>query len=234
MNTGHILIVEDEKDIRELLRLCIEGGGFRVSAAGGAEEARRLLQAGPPDLALLDVNLPDGDGMELCKEIREQSDMPVILVTARKGGEDIVAGLEGGANDYIVKPFDVDVVMARIRAQLRSYAYWKQTYQRNRLNSSELQIDLQSFTVKVEGEAVNLSTKERQLLFFLASHPNQVFSASMLYDRIWGLDGTSEESTVSVHIRYLRKKIERNPSQPKYIQTVRGFGYKLSWSDEQA
>ncbi|MFS0724628.1 response regulator transcription factor [Paenibacillus sp. 1P07SE] len=232
MPAGHILIVEDERDIQELLRLCVESGGFRVSTAGGAAEARRLLQAELPDLALLDVNLPDGDGMDLCKEIRERSDMPIILVTARKGGEDIVAGLEGGANDYIVKPFDVDVVMARIRAQLRSYAYWKQTYDRNRLSSGHLHIDFHSFSVKVDGDEVNLSAKERQLFFFLAGHPNQVFSASMLYDRIWGIEGTGEENTVSVHIRYLRKKLERDPSQPKYIQTVRGFGYKLCWSDE--
>ncbi|RJX37917.1 DNA-binding response regulator [Paenibacillus pinisoli] len=232
MSTGHILIVEDEGDIRELLRLCVEGGGYRTSTAGGAKEALALLQVEMPDLALLDVNLPDGDGMELCAEIRERSNIPIILVTARKGGEDIVAGLEGGANDYIVKPFDVNVVIARIRAQLRGFAYWKKTYQPYKLISGDLQIDLKSCSVTVGEKEIILSAKERQLLLFLAEHPNQVFSASLLYDRIWGLDGTSEENTVSVHIRYLRKKIESNPSSPRYIQTVRGFGYKLCWTDE--
>jgi len=233
MSGGHIMIVEDERDIRELLRLCVEGCGYRASTAGTVGEARALLAREMPNLALLDIQLPDGDGMALCAEIRGQSDIPVILVTCRKDGGDIVAGLEGGANDYIVKPFDVEVVMARIRTQLRSYAYWKQSDPKNRLRNRDLDIDLQSCDVAVDGKPVALSAKERQLLLFLASNPNQVFSASLLYDRIWGLEGTSEENTVSVHIRYLRKKIEKSPSDPRYIQTVRGFGYKFRWAEEQ-
>ncbi|RXZ80268.1 DNA-binding response regulator [Paenibacillaceae bacterium] len=232
MSDGHIMIVEDERDIRELLRLCVASCGFRVTTAGSAAEARSLLGNELPNLALLDINLPDGDGMELCAEIRSRSDIPVILVTCRKEGGDIVAGLEGGANDYIVKPFDVEVVIARIRVQLRSYAYWKQSYHKKRLRNRVLDINLDSCDVTVRGQTVGLSAKERQLLLFLANHPNQVFSASLLYDRIWGLEGTSEESTVSVHIRYLRKKIEDNPSEPKYIQTVRGFGYKFCWTED--
>jgi len=232
MSDGHILIVEDERDIRELLRLCVESCGYRVTTAGSVEEARALLAGGMPNLALLDINLPDGDGMSLCEEIRSRSDIPVILVTCRKEGSDIVAGLEGGANDYIVKPFDVDVVVARIRTQLRSYAYWKQSSPRNRLLNRYLDIDLDSCEVIAGGKPITLSAKERQLLLFMAAHPNQVFSAGQLYDRIWGLEGTSEENTVSVHIRYLRKKIEAHPSEPKYIQTVRGFGYKFCWVED--
>ncbi len=232
MSDGHIMIVEDERDIRELLRLCVESSGFHVTTAGSVREAQALLGNELPNLALLDINLPDGDGMSLCAEIRNRSDIPVILITCRKEGGDIVAGLEGGANDYIVKPFDVDVVIARIRTQLRSYAYWKQSNYKNRLRNQELSIDLDSCEVTVSGKTVGLSAKERQLLLFLADHPNQVFSASLLYDRIWGLEGTSEENTVSVHIRYLRKKIEVNPSEPKYIQTVRGFGYKFCWVED--
>lgn len=232
MSEGHILIVEDERDIRELLRLCVESGGYRATTAGSVREARARLAEGMPDLALLDINLVDGDGMDICEEIRRSSDIPVILVTCRKESGDIVAGLEGGANDYIVKPFDVEVVVARIRTQLRSYAYWTQRNRQDVLRNRDLEIDLRSCEVAVGGKSVALSAKERQLLLFLATHPNQVFGASLLYDRIWGLEGTGEENTVSVHIRYLRKKIESNPSEPKYIQTVRGFGYKFSWMDE--
>lgn len=232
MSDGHILIVEDERDIRELLRLCVESSGYRVTTAGSVSEARALLSNEMPNLALLDINLPDGDGLHLCAEIRERSDIPVILVTCRKEGGEVVAGLEGGANDYIVKPFDVDVLIARIRTQLRSYAYWKKMNHKNRLINRDLDIDLNSCDVTARGQLVALSVKERQLLLFLASHPNRVFSASLLYDRIWGLDGTSDENTVSVHIRYLRKKIESNPSEPKYIQTIRGFGYKFNWMED--
>jgi len=229
---GYIMIVEDERDIRELLRLCVEGAGYRTEAAATIAEARRLLGGRLPDLALLDANLPDGDGMSLCAEIRGRSDLPVILVTCRKEGSDIVAGLEGGANDYIVKPFDVDVLLARIRAQLRSYSYWKRSPHTGRLRDSYLEIDLQSCNVRAGGREIGLSARERQLLLFLAGHPNQVFSAGLLYDRIWGLDGSGDENTVSVHIRYLRKKIEAVPSEPVYIQTVRGFGYKFCWAEE--
>lgn len=232
MSEGHVLIVEDERDIRELLRLCVESGGYRVTTAGSAREARAILAGGMPDLALLDINLTDGDGMEICEEIRKSSEIPIIFITCRKESGDIVAGLEGGANDYIVKPFDVEVVVARIRTQLRSYAYWKQGQRHDVLRNRELEIDLQSCEVAAGGKPVALSAKERQLLLFLAAHPNQVFGASLLYDRIWGLEGTGEENTVSVHIRYLRKKIESNPSEPKYIQTIRGFGYKFSWVDD--
>lgn len=229
MSDGHIMIVEDEQDIRELLRLCVESCGYRVTTAGTVKEARMLIAHELPDLALLDINLPDGNGMGLCQEIRGRSDIPVILVTCRKEAGDIVAGLEGGANDYIVKPFDVEVVIARIRSQLRNYAYWKQSNNKNRLKNQDLDIDLIGCEVTVGGKTVALSAKERQLLLFMANHPNQVFSTGLLYDRIWGLEATSEENTVSVHIRYLRKKIEVQPSDPKYIQTIRGFGYKFSW-----
>ncbi len=232
MSDGHIMIVEDEHDIRELLRLCVESCGYRVTTAATVREARTMLAHELPNLALLDINLPDGDGMGLCQEIRSRSDIPVILVTCRKEAGDIVAGLEGGANDYIVKPFDVEVVIARIRSQLRSYDYWKKTNNKNRLQNQDLDIDLIGCEVAVRGKTVALSAKERQLLLFMANHPNQVFSSGMLYDRIWGLEGTSEENTVSVHIRYLRKKIEVHPSDPKYIQTIRGFGYKFSWVED--
>jgi len=232
MSDTRVMIVEDERDIRELLRLCVESCGYRVTTAGSVREARELLDQEIPDLALLDINLPDGDGMSLCADIRGCSDIPVILVTCRKEGGDIVAGLEGGANDYIVKPFDVEVVKARVRTQLRSYAYWKQSNDKHVLRNRDLAIDLRGCDVTVGGKTVGLSAKERQLLLFLANHPNQVFSASLLYDRIWGLDGTGEENTVSVHIRYLRKKLESNPSEPKYIQTVRGFGYKFCWTED--
>jgi DNA-binding response OmpR family regulator len=232
MLDGHILIVEDERDIRELLRICVESSGFRVSVAGSVSEARALLVNEMPDLALLDINLPDGNGLQLCAEIRERSDMPIIMVTCRKEGREVVAGLEGGANDYIVKPFDVDVVIARIRTQFRSYAYWKKTNLKNRLCNRYLSINLDSCEVTIGGKLVALSVKERHLLLFLASHPNRVFSAGLLYDRIWGLDGTSDENTVSVHIRYLRRKIEVNPSEPNYIQTIRGFGYKFNWIED--
>lgn len=232
IENSHILIVEDERDIRELMRICAESGGYRVTTAGSVSEALVVLGRTMPDLVLMDIQLPDGDGMRLCSDIRAKSDIPLILVTCKKEGGDIVAGLESGANDYVVKPFDIDVLMARIRSQLRSYAYWKQSSTTHRLRDAYLDIDLDSCEVRTGGQSVALSAKERQLLLHLARHPNQVFSAGSLYDSIWGMDGTGDEHTVSVHMRYLRRKLEPDPSEPTYLQTIRGFGYKLHWMDD--
>jgi DNA-binding response OmpR family regulator len=223
MKDSTILLVEDENEIRVLLSQYLRNEGYRVQTAADGVEALERLQREFPDLILLDVMLPDIDGFTICRNIRERSDAPIFFVSARRDAEDIIQGLDTGADDYIVKPFDPKVIVARVNAFFRrkkagSIYIWK---------DERLVIERDSLDVRVNGEMVMLSAKERQLLLFLAKHPMKVFSVRQLFEEIWGWDRASDERTVMVHIRYLRRKIEQNPANPKYIVTVKGFGYRF-------
>ncbi|SFL73175.1 response regulator transcription factor [Salibacterium qingdaonense] len=229
MERKKILIVEDEEDIRNLITLYLESRYQIISTSNGSDVL--LLQKDHrPDLILLDVMLPGKSGMEICEEIREQDkETPILFLSAKREFEDKIQGLETGADDYITKPFDPGELMARVQAHLRRNDINNQQGSQpdNILSAGNLEIDLDSFTLKRKGEVLHLFAKEMQLLLVLARHPNQVFSIEQLYDNVWGADRFGDLKTVSVHISRLRKKIEEDPSRPLYIKTVRGFGYKF-------
>ncbi|MCR2805718.1 response regulator transcription factor [Paenibacillus soyae] len=223
-----VLVVEDDEDIMDILSAYLRKHGFSVLSAVNGKEAMRLYGQGGIDLMLTDIVLPDTEGTELAERIRKQSDMPIIMMSCKREAEDIVNGLELGADDYITKPFEPSVVVARIKSVLR---------RRNRTGPPQpgallwkderLEIDQAACEARVNGQVVHLYAKEMQLLLLLASHPDQVFHVDQLYEQVWGWDKQSDTGTVMVHIRNLRKKIEEDPAAPTYIATVRGFGYKF-------
>jgi DNA-binding response OmpR family regulator len=222
---GKILLVEDDADIRQLIRLTLESQGFEVWAAEDGRKGLELFRGVKPDLALLDILLPGMTGLELCKELRRWSDAPVMFLSCKREAEDIIAGLDIGADDYMTKPFDPAVLVARVKARLRRANGAGSVVRATSLGPIE--IDWPGREVRRDGAPLPLFTKERQLLFFLLEHPNQVFSIAQLYERVWGMEHGSDEQTVKVHISNLRRKIGDDPAHPKWIVTVRGFGYKM-------
>ena len=228
----HILLVEDEKEIRKLVQLYLVREGYRVSAADTGKRAMELALKESFDLFVLDVMLPDADGMELCRQIREHSDAVILFLTCKRESEDITAGLEIGADDYVVKPFNPKMLVARITGHLRRSALAAASHAGKRKigqlwRHGRLEVDLGTYEVRIDGVVVPMYAKEKQLLTFFIQNPNQVFSVGQLYERIWGWERESDERTVMVHIRNLRKKIEIDPGNPQYVVTVRGFGYKF-------
>ncbi|MCD9025175.1 response regulator transcription factor [Cohnella silvisoli] len=223
---GRILLVEDDEDIRELLTLYLSKQGFAVEAASSFRRASEALAERMPDLLLTDILLPDGFGTELARRIREQSNIPIVFISCKREAQDIIDGLELGADDYITKPFEPGVVVARVKAQLRratTTPVWRDSW---------LNIDPVGCTVTAGGLPATLFAKEMQLLLWLASRENQVFGVEQLYEQVWGWEKDSNIRTVMVHISNLRKKIEPNPAFPRYIVTIRGFGYKFCWGPE--
>jgi len=220
-----ILIAEDDPDVREIISLYLRREGGRIVAAEDGRRAMDLFRAESPDLVILDVMLPDMNGMEICRLIRETSTTPILFVSYRKDPAYILNGLELGGDDYVTKPFDPNILIARAKALLRRS---RQSGPCKRMNLPHLQIDFISCEVRSGGETVRLSAKERQLLLLLAGHPNRVFSVAELYELVWGWDKNSGDWTVTVHIGNLRKKVEADPARPRYIRTVRGFGYKFA------
>lgn len=223
-----ILVVEDDSDILEIMTLYLRKNGFSVLSASDGSSAIRLFEDASPDLVLTDIVLPDMEGTEVAKRIRGRSQVPIILMSCKKEAQDIVHGLELGADDYITKPFEPSVVVARVKSQLRRYRSGAKTGSGPQVWKDErLEIDPAACQVRVNGEPIHLFAKELQLLLLLAAHPDQVFHVDQLFEKIWGWDKDSDSRTVMVHIRNLRKKIEKDPANPKYIVTVRGFGYKF-------
>lgn len=228
MSEGKVMLVEDDSEIRELLMLYLRRHRYEVIAAGDGEEALALAKEEAPDLLLLDMMLPGRDGLDVCEQIRRTCDIPIIFISCKRESEDIIQGLQLGADDYITKPFDPNVVIARVQAQLRRASASRKASAAYLWQDERLEIEANSLEVRIDRKPVSLYAMERKLLLFLAGRPNQVFSVEQLYEQIWGLDKGSDERTVMVHIRNLRKKIEKNPQRPVYIQTVRGFGYKFT------
>jgi DNA-binding response OmpR family regulator len=219
-----ILIVEDDDSIIEILRLYLEREEFLVYSAATAADGLQLMEENIPNIVLLDLNLPDQNGFEIARRYRSLSEGILIFITGEKTKNTIIQGFEIGCDDYITKPFDPPEVIARIKANLRRIG----VNSSNELTVGNLTINFSDKTVKKKGEMIELFAKERMLLFHLVQHPNQVFSAEQLYDLIWGIDSEAELKTVQVHLSTLRKKIEMDPKNPRFIQTVRGFGYKFS------
>ncbi|MFZ4450885.1 response regulator [Salibacterium aidingense] len=224
-----ILIVEDEEDIRNLIVLYLQSK-YDVHSCSDGDRALSAIQEIQPDVILLDILLPGRNGMDICEKLRETDvETPVLFLSAKREFEDRIQGLELGADDYIIKPFDPGELMARIQAHLRRKAIntSRRAASAKVLKMEDLEIDMNSCTLKRNGKVLHLYAKEMQLLLLLARSPNQVFSTEQLYDKVWGTDRFGDLKTVSVHISNLRKKIERDPSRPSYIKTVRGFGYKF-------
>ena len=227
MSGATILVVEDEPSIREVVSLYLKRAGYDVELARDGKEALEALVDHPPDLLVLDIMLPEVDGLEITQWLRERRETPIIMLTARREEADRIAGLEMGADDYVVKPFSPQELVSRVRAVLRRTHGHTVNSADAPVEFDELRIDPQTRLVTVRGEEVSLTAKEFELLWTLARHPRQVFSRDQLLDRAWGLADYVDPSTVTVHVRRLREKIEPDASNPRYIQTVWGVGYKF-------
>ena len=223
-----IALVEDDADLYALLKYNLEKDGFAFVGAQTGKGAIDLFRRERPDLILLDVMLPDSDGLELCKGIRthpELSHIPVIFLTARASETDRIVGLELGANDYLVKPFFIRELIARIKIQFRG-----QTNTTRLLKAARLELDRSSCRVRLDGAALSLTATEFRLLEFLMSRPGVVFSREQLLDAVWGHDRAVTDRTVDVYILRLRQKVEADPANPLFIRSVRGFGYSFNES----
>lgn len=225
-----VLIVEDEKNIVDILRFNLRKEGYDTLEAFDGVTGLRLALEESPDLILLDLMLPEMNGFEVCKLLRDKGkNTPVLIITAREEEKDKILGLDLGADDYITKPFSPNVLVARIKANLAQYDRLKNSGSRDRARISLGSVTLHTDTrrVFVDGTEVPLKNKEFELLYFLMSNADIVFSREALYERIWGYDALGDNATVAVHINRLREKIERDPSKPRYIQTVWGAGYRF-------
>ncbi|MDG0812358.1 response regulator transcription factor [Cohnella rhizosphaerae] len=223
-----ILIVEDEPSIAELQRDYLEMSGYETVLADNGEAGLQLGLTGRFDLVVLDVMLPKLSGFEVCQALREAFDVPILMVTARREDIDVIRGLGLGADDYIGKPFKPAELVARVKSHLARYdRLTGRNARAGDLEIGELRLNGNTRQAFVREEEVSLTAKEFDLLHFLAQHPNQVFSKDHLFDRLWGIDATADTQTVTVHIRKLREKIEKDASAPVYIETVWGAGYRF-------
>ena len=224
-----ILIIEDDEAIAAIERDYLVLGGFEVEIAGTGGDGIAMGRSGRFDLILLDLMLPGIDGFSVCRTLRETLDIPILMVTARQEDIDKIKGLGMGADDYITKPFSPNVLVARIKANLAQYDRLKNTGkpEKAQIQMGNILLQQDSRRVFVDGTEVELKNKEYELLLFLMSNADTVFSRETLYERIWGYEAMGDNATVAVHINRLREKIEQNPSQPRYIQTVWGAGYRF-------
>ncbi|HKY14182.1 MAG TPA: response regulator transcription factor [Microthrixaceae bacterium] len=220
-----ILSVEDDERIRTAVKLALEDEGWQVDEATNGEDAINAFGRAPTDVVLIDIMLPGIDGFEVCRQIRRQSDVPIIMVTARADTHDVVAGLEAGADDYLTKPFAPKELSARIRALLRRARSTEPGV--SRLRFGELEIVPDEGLVTSNGEQAHLTKTEFRLLVELASSPGRVFSREALLERVWGHGYFGDGRLVDVHVRRLRTKVEVDPAHPRHVVTVRGLGYKL-------
>ncbi len=223
-----IMVVDDEKPIVDAVTYNLEKEGYLVTCAYDGGSCLDLYRQDRPDLILLDVMLPTSSGFDICRFIRRTDDIPIIMLTAKTEETDRVVGLELGADDYLPKPFSMRELIARVKSVLRRSYREPDKPTEMPIIAGPLVIDPARREVSLDGHAVSLSPKEFDLLRFLASHPDQVFSRDTLLDRVWGSDTYVDHRTVDVHIRWLRSKIEADASSPKFIRTVRGIGYKFS------
>ncbi len=226
----NILIAEDENDIRNLLKIGLEKEGYCVFAAKDGIDALEVIQSNPVDLAVLDVMMPRLDGFNLLRKIRETSTLPVIFLTARGDDMDKILGLGIGADDYLVKPFSMGELIARIGAQLRrNHQYFspKQDEVSSKIAYGSLVLDKDGCCIYKDGIQVELNAKEYQLLKYLMENPSRVFTKKQLYREVWDEDVYYDDNTIMVHMSHIRNKIETDPKNPQYIKTIRGIGYKF-------
>ena len=225
---SRVLVVDDEKLIVKGIRFSLEQDNYQVDCAYDGEEALELAKTNTYDIVLLDVMLPKLNGFEVCQQIREFSNVPIIMLTAKGDDMDKILGLEYGADDYITKPFNILEVKARIKAIMRRMAPKKEAAPKNEnlfLEVKDMKLDIDGHRVYIRDKEINLTSKEFELLELLISHPNKVYSREKLLKLVWGADYPGDVRTVDVHIRRLREKVEENPGEPKYVHTKWGVGY---------
>ncbi|AIQ60014.1 response regulator transcription factor [Paenibacillus borealis] len=228
MASERIMIVEDELEIAELIRDYLEIERYEVILCQDGEEALRAFRRFQPQLVILDIMLPLLDGMEVCRSIRTESDIPIIMLSAKKRDSDKILGLGLGADDYVVKPFSPGEIVARVKAQLRRFhGLAIPSKQQNSVVYPGLELDLKAYEVRVRNEIVHFSAREFEVLRFLAIHPNQVFTREQIFESAWGIHEYGDLNTVTVHVKKIREKVELDPANPRYILTVRGIGYKF-------
>jgi DNA-binding response OmpR family regulator len=220
-----VLVVDDEPIVRDVVVRYLQRDGFDTLEAGDGHEARALIERGSAHLVVLDLMLPGMDGIALCRWIRSQGDLPVIMLTARGEEEDRIVGLELGADDYMTKPFSPRELAARVRTVLRRST--PSAPSAGRLSFDGLELDAATREVVAHGRPLRLTAKEFDLLFFLASNPRRVFSRDQLMERVWGYEAALDTGTVTVHIRRLRSKLELDPANPRRLETVWGVGYRF-------
>ncbi|HOV80846.1 MAG TPA: response regulator transcription factor [Bacillota bacterium] len=226
-----ILVVDDEEVVRELVRHCLVKEGLKVIDAGDAYGAFDLITRLKPDLIILDILLPGIDGIEFCRKLRKETDVPIIFLSSKSDSSDVILGLGVGGDDYIVKPFVPGEMVARVKTQLRRLNLRESagvSREPKKLKHRGLEIDLEGHAVLVDGSPVALAPKEFEILALLAKNPNRVFKNEQLLDLIWQSRDFADNRTLMVHISRLRKKIEKDPNNPSYILTVRGVGYKFN------
>jgi len=227
MSNDLIIVVEDEPNIAEVVSLYLRRSGFRVSIAHDGFTAMEIFEEQDPDLVILDLMLPGLDGFELTRWLRKRGDTPIIMLTARRDELDRISGLEMGADDYVLKPFSPPELVSRVRAVLRRSQKRENLPEEKPIIYSGLVIDPQKRIVSVMGEEIYLTATEFDLLWLLARYPRRVFTRDQILESVWGISDFIDPSTVTVHIRRLREKIEMNPSKPLHLLTVWGVGYKF-------
>ena len=226
MAMGKVLVADDDKNICELLRLYLVKEGFQVVLAGDGEEALARFSAENPDIILLDVMMPRLDGWQVCREIRKKSECPIIMITAKGETFDKVLGLELGADDYVVKPFETKEIVARIKAVLRRTGKSAAENDIKEVSYDKLVVNMTKYELKVDGKVVDTPPKELELLYHLASNPNRVYTRDQLLDEVWGFEYYGDSRTVDVHVKRLREKLE-GVSDKLSLKTVWGVGYKF-------
>ncbi|MBR3935717.1 MAG: response regulator transcription factor [Oscillospiraceae bacterium] len=231
MTNAKILIADDDRNICELLRMYLEKDGFSVVIAGNGEEALQKFDEEEPDLLLLDVMMPRLDGWQVCRELRKKSECPIIMITAKGETFDKVLGLELGADDYVVKPFEPKEIIARIKAVLRRTGKASAENDKKEVNFDKLTVNMTKYELKVDGKVVDTPPKELELLFHLASNPNRVYTRDQLLDEVWGFEYYGDSRTVDVHVKRLREKLE-GVSEKWTLKTVWGVGYKFETKDD--
>ncbi|PGE57345.1 DNA-binding response regulator [Bacillus wiedmannii] len=230
MKDIRILIADDDKEIRNLLKIYLERELYMVDTAVNGEEALQLFNQNNYNLVILDLMMPKVDGIEVCRKLRDKTNVPILMLTAKDHEIDKILGLSIGADDYITKPFSIHEVVARVKALMRRFLVLGSNttaQEKTILAFKGLTIDLNTYTVHTNKEELSLTGKELELLKFFTSNPGQVFTKTQLFRNVWDDNYIEDDNTVMVHIRKLRKKIEINPSNPKFIQTVWGIGYKF-------
>jgi DNA-binding response OmpR family regulator len=223
----HILLIDDDPLLRRSLAFNLEKAGYTTSTAARAEDGLAMAQRDPPDLVLLDIGLPEMDGLEALNQLKKTVGVPVIFLTARRRELDEVLGLELGADDYVTKPFDLDVLLAHIKAVIRRVEHTMPPIETHPLDMGDLSIDPAAHMVRLKGNPIELARREFDLLHALMRQPGRVISTEDLLAQVWGAEFIGQPQVVYVHIRWLRKKLEEDPDHPHRIVTVRGVGYKL-------
>ena len=227
MKSEKILIIDDEKELADIVETYLKAEDYIVEKAYDGREGLNKYKSFKPDMVILDIKLPEIDGIEVCKTIRLDSDIPILMLSAKSRDIDKILSLGFGADDYVTKPFSTNELVARVKAHLRRYLKSSFDNRNEIINCGRLQIDSKSYKVSIQGEEVSLTAKEFELLSFLANNPNQVFTKEQLFDEVWGFEDYGDLNTITVHMRKIREKIEENPSKPIYIKTVWSVGYKF-------